>query len=307
MLAASWALTLLAGCGPRAPSAAELAQRQQARVAQELGAQYDAARAREDFALAQILGKLVLAQHPASPEAQRMRPDFADVEQRAEAQRERKRQADLWTYHAVPMANAKGTVYTGFLWAQVEPGSPLPAVRLVLRNHPEWGLSAYLLVDSAPRAATASTAPSEPAPDAPVRQAGGAATAGPYRCPDPACHIDLRFDDGAAQTFTAYEPDERHTGALFIAEYDALTAGITGAQWMRIDLPTPAGIRELRYEVAGFDPNRLVAPRAARQRSRKPAALDAYTAPCHHRSLAPLLLLPCADEGDVRPLRVVSR
>lgn len=264
MLAVSLALVLLAGCGPRAPTAAELAQRQQAREARELGAQYDAALTREDFALAQILGKLVLAQHPASPEAQRIRPDFADVEKRAEAQRDHKRQADLWTYHAVPMADGKGIVYTGFLWAHAELGSRLPAVRLVLRNHPEWGLSAYLLLDAAPRPAAASALPPAPAPEAPVPPAGDAATASPYRCPDPACHIELRFDDGAAQTFTAYEPDERRTGALFIEEYDALTAAMEAAQWMRIDLPTPAGTRELRFEVAGFDPSRLVAPRAAR-------------------------------------------
>jgi len=257
-------LLVLAGCGPRAPTAAELAQRQQAREAQELGAQYDAALTREDFALAQILGTLVLARHPASPEAQRIRPDFADVEERAEAQRDRKRQADLWTYHAVPMADGKGTVYTGFLWAQAEPGSRLPAVRLVLRNHPEWGLSAYLLLDVAPRPAAASAAPPAPAPEAPLPPAGDATSISPYRCPDPACHIALRFDDGPARTFTAYEPDERRTGALFIEEYDALTAAMEAARWMRIELPTPAGMRELRFEVAGFAPGRLAAPRTDR-------------------------------------------
>lgn len=256
MLAASWALTLLAGCGPRAPSAAELAQRQQARVAQELGAQYDAARAREDFALAQILGKLVLAQHPASPEAQRMRPEFADVEQRAQAQRERKRQADLWTYHAVPMADGKGTVYTGFLWAQVEPGSPLPAVRLVLRNHPEWGLSAYLLSESGAAAKPHSTQPNPPPPAAIASHGAGKADS-PYRCESPACSINLSFDDGAAQTFTAYEPDQAGTGALFIEEYPRLLDALADSRWMQIDLPVADGLRPLRFDVGGFEPARL--------------------------------------------------
>lgn len=256
MLAALWALTLLAGCGPRAPSAAELAQRQQARVAQELGAQYDAARAREDFALAQILGKLVLAQHPASPEAQRMRPDFAEVEQRAEAQRERKRQADLWTYHAVPMADAKGTVYTGFLWAQVEPGSPLPAVRLVLRNHPEWGLSAYLLSESGAAAKRHFTQPNPPPPAATASLGEGKADS-PYRCESPACSINLSFDDGAAHPFTAYEPDQTGTGALFIEEYPRLLAAMADSRWMQIDLPVADGLRPLRFDVGGFEPARL--------------------------------------------------
>lgn len=264
VLAGYLVLALLTGCGPRAPTATELAQLQQAREARELGAQYDAALTREDFALAQILGKLVLSQHSASPEAQRIRPDFAEVEKRAEAQRDQKRQADLWTYHAVPMADGKGIVYTGFIWAKAEPGSRLPAVRLVLRNHPEWGLSAYLLLDSAPSPAGASTAPPAPVPEAPVAPVGDVSTASPYRCPDPACHIALHFDDGPAQTFTAYEPDERRTGALFIEEYDALTAAVKGARWMRINLPTPAGTRQLRLEVAGFDPGRLTAPRADR-------------------------------------------
>lgn len=249
-------LLVLAGCGPRAPTAAELAQRQQAREAQELGVQYDAALAREDFALAQILGKLVLARHSASPEAQRIRPDFADVEARAEVQRDHKRQADLWTYHAVPMADGKGTVYTGFLWAQAEPGSRLPAVRLVLRNHPEWGLSAYLLTESGSAADTHSTQPNPPPPAGPAGHGAGEA-ASPYRCESPACSINLSFDDGAAQAYTAYEPDQAGTGALFIEEYPRLLDAIGGSRWMRIDLPVADGLRPLRFEVGGFERARL--------------------------------------------------
>lgn len=251
-------LALLVGCGPRGQSATELAQRQQARQLAELSRQYDAALHREDFALAQILGNLVLTQHPASPEAQRIRPGFAVVQVRAEAQRDHKRQADLWTYHAVPQADGKGTVYTGFLWAQAEPGSPLPAVRLVLRNHPEWGLSAYLLAESGVATSPHST-PLVPHPPAVPTANGAGAAVSPYRCELPACSIRLSFDDGPEQAYTAYEPDQAGTGALFIEEYPRLIQAIGSNHWLRIDLPVAGGTRPIRFEVGGFVATRLSA------------------------------------------------
>lgn len=259
---------LLAGCAPKGPTPEQLAQRAAAAKAQQMAAQYDAAVAREDFALAQILGNIVLVQYPGSTEATRIRPGYTQIIKRAEQQRDRKRQADLWTYHAVPNKHGAGTVYTGFIWALDAPDSREPSIRLVLRNHPEWGLSAYLLLDRArrPGAPDDSSAPDVGAARATLPPAGSAADAplaSPYRCPEPACNISIRFDDGPAQIFTAYEPDERGTGALFIEDYAVLTAAIEAAQWMRIDVPTPAGIRELRFEVAGYAPSRLTPPAQA--------------------------------------------
>jgi hypothetical protein len=254
---------LLAACAPKGPTPEQLAQRAAAAAkAQQMAAQYDAAVSREDFALAQILGNIVLTQHPDSVEARRIRPLYAQIIARAEQQRDQKRQADLWTYHAVPNKSGPGTVYTGFIWAVDVPASHEPSIRLVLRNHPEWGLSAYLLLDRTrrPGAPGDSSAPDVGAARAPQPSSvtgAGAPLDSPYLCPEPACHISIRFDDGLEQTFTAYEPDERGTGALFIEDYAVLTAAIEAAQWMAIDMPTPAGIRELRFEVAEYAPQRL--------------------------------------------------
>lgn len=227
-----------------------------------MAVQYDAAVVREDFALAQILGNIVLTQYPDSAAAQRIRPLYPQIIARAGQQRERKRQADLWTYHAVANKGGPGTVRTGFIWASDVPDSREPSIRLVLRNHPEWGLSAYLLMDRARRPGAArepgaAAAVAAPSPPPAASDAAGALPQSPYDCPDPACPITIRFDDGPAQTFTAYEPDERGTGALFIEDYALLTAAIAAAQWMVIATPTPAGIRELRFEVAAYDAQRL--------------------------------------------------
>lgn len=258
-------VSVLLACAPKGPTPEQLAQRAAAAKAQQMAAQYDAAVARDDFALAQILGNIVLVQYPGSAEARRIRPDYPQIVVRAAKQRDRKRQADLWTYHAVPSKEGSGTVYTGFIWAVDAPGSREPSVRLVLRNHPEWGLSAYLLMD---RARRPDAAADRSAPDIGVARPGGppdvksagAPLASPYHCPEPACNITIRFDDGPAQTFTAYEPDERGTGALFIEDYATLTAAIESAQWMTIDMPTPDGVRELRFEVAEYAPSRLAPP-----------------------------------------------
>lgn len=237
-------------CGPRGPSPAQLAQQQQEREAIELGRQYDGAIARDDFALAQILGNLVLTRHPNSADALRIRPAFAEVGRRARAQRDHKRQADLWTYHAVPQADGNGSVNTGFIWAQADPGSRQSDVRLVLRNHPEWGLSAYLLIESGRGPSVGKGPPPPPAPAAALGAASPSAS--PYRCPDPACNISLSFDDQATQTFTAYQPDQAGTGALFIEEYARLVEGIGSSHWLRIDLPVAGGTRPIRFEVGGF-------------------------------------------------------
>jgi len=251
-------VSVLLACAPKGPTPEQLAQRAAAAKAQQMAAQYDAAVAREDFALAQILGNIVLVQYPDSTAATRIHPLYPQIIERAAQQRDRKRQADLWTYHAVPSKSGPGTVYTGFIWAVDAPDSHEPSIRLVLRNHPEWGLSAYLLLDRTrrPGALVDSSAPDIGA--ARASQTAAAAGAGPYLCPEPACNITIRFDDGAAQTFTAYEPDERGTGALFIEDYALLTAAIDAAQWMAIDMPTAAGIRELRLEVAGYAAQRLM-------------------------------------------------
>lgn len=212
---------------------------------------YDAALAREDYVVAELLGRLITQRWPDSAGARHVRSGFAVVVEQADRQRERKRLADLWTWHAVPHAGGEGTVYTGFIWA-IEPSDPRdPMFRLVLRNHPEWGTSAYLLYDG--------SRPGTPGLPVPPPSASGIAS--PWQCPPPACQLRIRFDDGLPRTYSAYEPDEAGTGALFIVEYDALLDAIEKAHWMQIEpgLIAADPARALSFEVGGFDRSRLAA------------------------------------------------
>lgn len=242
----TFSLSFLVGCQKRADEAPPVVDN--AKVV-ALTADYDAALARKDYVVAELLGRLITQRWPGSASARRVLGGFAVVVEQAEKQRERKRLADLWTWHAVPHTAGKGVVYTGFIWA-VEPGAPHdPMFRLVLRNHPEWGNSAYLLHDRS-RPATSG-----------LLSTVAAESRSPWNCPPPVCEIQIRFDAGPTHTYSAYEPDEVGTSALFIVEYDALVDAMEQAHWMQIE----AGLivadpnRVLRLEVGGFNRSRLAA------------------------------------------------
>jgi len=196
----------------------------------ELLAAYEAARVDGDFEIAEARGDELRQRHGETEAAATMRRTIEQVRAEAEKMRENRRLVGLWEYQKIPAAG--GIQNTAALYSRVEvdPESEVkaqPDARLILRRHPEWGESAYLVL---------------------AQQA--------LQC-GPPCVMQIRFDDGEPQRYTG-DPADTGTGpALFIEDRDRFLAAMTDAQRVRIELPRSGHLVPVfEFEVGGFVPRR---------------------------------------------------
>ena len=201
---------------------------------QKLLVQYEAARTDEDWETAELHADELRRKHGETRAAGKMRATLADVQERAEAERDRRRLKDLWTYQKFAVEG--GTQYSASLDSKVEhdPESesrpPPPDATLIFRRHPAWGDSAYLVLAQTN-----------------------------LRC-GPPCTLKIRFDDAEP---VPYEGDPADTGtgpALFIVDRDRFLDALDHARRVRIYLPPTEHLAPMfDFEVGGFDKARHLA------------------------------------------------
>ena len=216
----------LAACQPAEPDPAF----DEAKGAELLEA-YEAARADADWEIAEARGDELRRRHGETEAAKTMRATLDQVRAEAEAMREQRRLVGLWEYQAIPAAG--GTQHTAAIYSRVETSpeaeeeevAAIPDARLILRRHPEWGDSVYLVL-----------------------------TQKALEC-GPPCRLQIRFDDGETQSFVG-DPADTGTGpALFIEERDRFLAAMRGARRVRIELPRSGHLVPVfEFEVGGFRP-----------------------------------------------------
>jgi len=236
----SASLVLLAvvttGCSSSAPPAAAVsapataAAAGNAKAAQELTL-YDQMRASQSWDLATSLGEEIVGKYPSSPAAVTVRQTLDEVRAKGTAQRESRRLGRLWAYAASPEAGA--TQYT----AAVESKEPLKAasggksgerIRLVLRQHPQWGQSVYLLLDNAT-----------------------------FDCSKGCATLPVRFDDAVPQRMKATIPPTGEP-ALFIDDDKAFIAKMQKAKSVSIDATIKGeGAKTFVFETGGYDASKL--------------------------------------------------
>lgn len=220
------AVLLLAACQPQEIDPA----RDEAKGA-ELLAAYEAARAAGDFETAEVRGDELRQRHGDTQAAAKMRETLEQVRVEAEAMRERRRLIQLWDYQANPVEG--GIQHSATIYSRVavdpETGRALaiPDAQLVLRRHPAWGESAYLVL-----------------------------TQKTLEC-GPPCRLKIRFDDGETLSFEG-DPADTGTGpALFIVDRDRFLAAMSEAARVRIELPSSGALVPVfEFEVGGFKPER---------------------------------------------------
>ncbi|KAA2285814.1 hypothetical protein [Arenimonas fontis] len=224
IFALSLALALTACAAPAPP---DPAVDEQAGAA--LLARYEQARADGNPELAERLGNELDDRHGKTAAAATMRESIGEVRRQAEALRGKRRLAGLWDYQSVPVPG--GTQHTAAIYSRVPAWSedsglppPRPDARLILRRHPQWGDSAYLVLQ--------------------MRE---------LRC-GPPCELSVRFDEGEAQRF-AGEPADTGTGpALFIEDRERFLDALDAAAEVHIQLPQSGALRpSFSFEVGGFD------------------------------------------------------
>ena len=192
---------------------------------------YEGARTDEDWEGAEAIADELRRKHGETKAAATMRVTITDVRERAEARREERRLAGLWTYQTFAVDGGKQ--YSASLDSRIEwdPDSdqprPLPDAQLIFRRHPSWGDSAYLV----------------------LRQKT-------LRC-GPPCRLQLLFDDGEPQSW-AGKPADTGTGpALFIVDRDRFLDAVDGARRLRVELPSTEHLTPVfEFEVGGFDAQR---------------------------------------------------
>jgi hypothetical protein len=187
---------------------------------------YDSARSGGNWTVAESLAEQLHKRFPDSAQAASVDASLADVQRQADAQRDAHRLEGLWTYQAI--AVGKGVQRSASIdsrTVKVEEGELAPAAdgQLVLRDHPAWGRSAYLLLAEKD-----------------------------FRCGKP-CRLKLRFDEGADADWAGKQADSGKGPALFIEDEARFIDALGTAKLVRITLPPGSGrIGSLAFEIGGF-------------------------------------------------------
>lgn len=230
IVAVSAAFTLTA-CQPE-PDPAELRAARaaaQEREAEVMAAQFDDAFAQEKWELARAYGEVLVDKFPGSAAAERIQSQLAEATINARTERENRRTAALWTYQTQPVDKGEQISAAIYSSQPVEVGEGIPQrVRLIFRDHPEWGRSSYLVLG-----------------------------AGDFDCYG-GCRVQVKVDDAEPRAMAASRPKTDEAIAMFIEDERALWRMLGDAELVSIEFPVKAGgRRSAEFEVAGLDDSRL--------------------------------------------------
>lgn len=226
----------LAACnndGEEAGAGTRLSAEDQARASAMLD-QYQAARQQGNPEVAEATADKLREKYPGSDAANKLEPTLAEVRKGAEALRDERRLQKLWDYQA--NAVGKGVQKSATIFSRVpDLGEDAPAAtpdaQLVLRDHPDWGRSVYLLLQDAK-----------------------------FDCPRP-CTLQLAFDDAPLETWKGKQADSGHGPALFIEDEQRFVKELPEAKLLKIVLPKNRGrLGSLTFEVGGYDATRYAKP-----------------------------------------------
>ena len=226
-------MLLLAACKGEDPQAAAQAAAAQAAAeeqkAEAMAKQFDEAMAAQNWHLAKGYGEVLQIEHPSSAAAARIQPLLGDIKAKAEAQAQQRRLAALWSYGDEPVGK-NGHQLSAAIYSQ-EPvdtdGSGANPVRLIFRDHPSWGRSAYLVLEK-----------------------------GDFDCYQ-GCRLKV-IADGKAVTLPGSRPKTDEAIAMFIDDHKALWKLAKKSRQVSIEFPTKAvGKRTAEFEVGGLDALKL--------------------------------------------------
>jgi hypothetical protein len=163
---------------------------------------------------------------PPAVVAHAAKPDPAH-EAEMQALAEKRRLQGLWDYQDVQFDEGvqhSAAIYSKTLPAEEGEIAPVPDARLVLRDNPNWGRSAYLLLAQSK-----------------------------FACGKP-CAMKIAFDDGAATKYAGKQADSGKGPALFIDDEKKFIAALKAAKLVKISLPKGSGlVTSLTFEVGGYD------------------------------------------------------
>ena len=193
---------------------------------------YEQMRANGSLDIAAQVGTEAVAKYPDSTAALRIKETLAEVTAKAKEESEKRRLAGLWTY---TVASVKGgTQYA----ASIESNPPLAPpgltgkdakhVHLIVRQHPEWGQTVYLMLDNEK-----------------------------FNCKSGCKTLPVSFDGEPPKPWKATIPPTGEP-ALFIDDEETFIARAQRAKRVAIDVAlVDDGKRTLVFETGGLDMSRL--------------------------------------------------
>ena len=208
-------------------AAAQAQAKEQAAVAMEK--QFEDAVAAQNWRLAKGYGEVLQIDHPTSQAAARVKPRLEDIRAKAEAEVLQQRLAALWSYGDEPVGK-DGHQLSASIYSQ-EPvdtdGGGAHPVRLIFRDHPEWGRSAYLVLE-----------------------------AGDFDCYK-GCKLKVTLD-GKTHALPGSRPNTDEAIAMFIDDRKALWRLAKSGKQLSIEFPTKqVGKRTAEFEIGGLVPSKL--------------------------------------------------
>ncbi|MDO5505011.1 MAG: hypothetical protein Q4F49_01785 [Pseudoxanthomonas suwonensis] len=231
LLVAAIAATAAAGCGGPRDDAAAQTERLAAAEAAAAGPleEFERSVAEEKWALAKAQGAVLVARHPGTEAARKVEALLPEVTEKSDIQREAARTEALWAYDRI--AAGRGEQVTAAIYAK-DPvdtdGSGPRRVRLIFRDHPDWGRSSYLVLER-----------------------------GDFDCYG-GCRVNVTVDDAAAERLPASRPDTDEAIAMFIEDHRGLWRRFKDADTVSIEFPVKAGgMRTVVFETAGLKPDNM--------------------------------------------------
>jgi hypothetical protein len=224
------AAMLLAGCGPSASEvAAERAQNAKTEseaAANATARNYVQARDAGQYELAQQYAVQLMHDAPGTVAAREVQATLTDTGIKADEARDRRRLSQLWTYNTELLeGGGENVVHTAAIYASKDPNdvnNDQTPVRLVLRRHPKWGRSLYLVLDH-----------------------------GEFDCP-PGCSVPITFDDEPSRMFASSKSDQNKQ-AMFITDEETIRDILDKIRVITIKTSVDGRPRLISFEVGGFD------------------------------------------------------
>ena len=229
VIAIALALSACQGEDPQAAAqaaAAQAAAKEQA--AEDMARQFDAAVADGNWQLAKGHGDILQVEHPTSAAAARVKPKLDEIKAKAEEAQQQARLQALWAYGNEPVKG--GAQISAAIYSQ-EPvdtdGGGSHPVRLIFRDHPDWGRSSYLVLE-----------------------------AGDFDCYG-GCRLKV-IADGKTHTLPGSRPKTDDAIAMFVEDHKRLWKLAKESKQLSIEFPTKAvGRKTAEFEVGGLEPDKL--------------------------------------------------
>ena len=188
---------------------------------------FDKAEQDKNWLLALQNADVLMARFPESTEAKALKFRYDEISSQAQAMQEARRLASLWDYQQV--AVGKKTQFSAGIYSKPElfagqPSDLPPSARMIIRIHPEWGNSIYLVLAQSK-----------------------------FQCGSP-CSMQISFDNGEYKKFPGLQADTGTGPALFIENEKVFYKSLQAAKSIKIKVK---GVPNLEYEVASYDARKL--------------------------------------------------